>query len=276
MLIAFLIMLRELFEAALIVGVIALYMKRTGRVALLPAAWAGAALATLSCLGLGLALHVSGAEFPQREQELFEAIIAIVAVAVLTSMVFWMRRASRSIKVRLHDSVDAALGLRKGAAFALVGMVFLAVGREGLESVFFLLATIEQDVGIAVPIGAALGLLVAGAIGWGIYAGGMSLNLPGFFRWTGLAIVFVAAGLCAAALRSLHEAGYSNSLQQTAFDLSHVLPSDGILGTVPAGLFGYNDAPSVGEVLAYSAYLIPTLILFVLPPRRGRTAASVA
>lgn len=267
MLVPFLIMLREGIEAALIVGIVASYLGQTGRRRWLPAVWAGVLLASAICLALGLFLNATAAEFPQKEQELFEGIVALVAAAILTSMVFWMRKAARSIKGELHDRVDAALG--SGSGLALVGMVFLAVGREGLESVFFLLATFQQDVGAAAPAGALLGLACAVAIGFGIYYGGVRLDLRRFFRWTGVFIIFVAAGLLAGGLRALHEAGLWNHLQHTAFDLGHALPVDSPVGTVLAGILGYNDAPSIGEVALYLAYLLPALALFlgVRPPR---------
>ncbi len=150
-------------------------------------------------------------------------------------------------------------------------MVFFAFGREGLESVFFLLATFEQDVGIAALIGAVLGLLSAIAIGYGIYVGGVRLNMRHFFRWTGIFIVFVAAGLLARAVRVFHEAGLWNGLQGVAFDMSNILPADSAAGTVLAGILGYQDMPTVGEVIAYVAYLIPALLL-LLP--RGRLAST--
>ncbi len=267
MLIPFLIMLREGIEAALIVGIVASYLSQTGRSRLLPMVWAGVVLASVLCLALGVTLDLASAEFPQAQQELFEAVVGMIAVVILTSMVFWMRKAARSIKAKLHDSIDAALP-PGGSGLALVGMVFLAVGREGLESVFFLLATFKQDVGPAVPTGAVLGLLGAVALGYGVYRGGLRLNLRLFFRWTGVFIVFVAAGLLASAVRSLHEAGLWDGLQKTAFDLSAVLPNDSIAGTLLSGLFGYTDTPTVGEVIAYLGYLVPTLTLFSLAPRQ--------
>jgi high-affinity iron transporter len=267
MLIPFLIMLREGIEAALIVGIVASYLSQTGRSRLLPMVWAGVLLASVLCLALGIALDLASAELPQAQQELFEGVVAVVATVILTSMVFWMRKAARSIKAKLHDSIDTALH-PGGSGLALVGMVFLAVGREGLESVFFLLATFQQDVGPAVPAGAILGLLGAAAVGYGIYRGGVRLNLRLFFRWTGVFIVFVAAGLLASAVRSFHEAGLWDGLQKTAFDLSAVLPNDSIAGTLLAGLFGYTDTPTIGEVVVYLGYLLPTLALFVSAPRQ--------
>jgi high-affinity iron transporter len=275
MLIAFLIMLREGIEAALIVGIVASYLRQTGRQSMLPAVWGGVVLACLLCLGLGIGLNAVSAEFPQKEQELFEGIVALIAAGMLTSMVFWMRKAARSIKAQLHHAIDAATQPGGGAGFALVAMVFLAVGREGLESVFFLLATFQQDVGLAVPAGAILGLLGATGVGAAIYLGGVRLDLRRFFRWTGVFIVLVAAGLLASAVRAFHEAGLWNGLQETLFDLSHTLPTDSPVGAVLAGLLGYNDMPTLGEGIVYLAYLIPALLLFSFDrphPAAARTA----
>lgn len=270
MLVAFLIMLREGIEAALIVAIIAGYLRRTGRGDWMPAIWIGIAAAIGLCILLAVGLELAGAEFPQKQQELFEGAVALIAAGMLTSMVLWMRKAARSIKGTLHRSIDDALegGRRQGLALAVVA--FLAVGREGLESVFFLLATVQQDVGAQVPVGAALGLAVAIGIGVAIYQGGARIDLRRFFRWTGVFIIAVAAGLVAAALRSFHEAGLWNYLQAIAFDLTEILPADGVLGTALAGLFGYRDAPAVGEVLVYLAYLVPVLWLFLREPQPAR------
>jgi len=270
LLVAFLIMLREGIEAALIVGIVASYLRQTGRERALPAVWLGVALAVLLCTALGIALEAGGAEFPQKAQELFEGCVALLATVILASMVFWMGKAARSIKAQLHNSIDMAMGSGDRWGLGLATMAFLAVGREGLESVFFLIATVQQDVGIGVPIGAVLGLLCAFAFGVGIYRGSIRLNLRQFFRWTGVFIIFVAAGLLSGAVRAFHEAGLWNSLQGTAFDISDILPGDGLIGTLLGGIFGYQDAPTVGEVIAYLAFLVPALFLFF---RQGRKPA---
>lgn len=271
MLVAFLIMLREGIEAALIVGIIAGYLKTTGREGALPSVWFGVGLAVLLCTALGIALEAGGAEFPQKAQELFEGCVALLATAILASMVFWMGKVARSIKSQLHDSIDAAMQSGDRYGLGLAAMAFLAVGREGLESVFFLIATVQQDVGIGVPIGAALGLMCAFAFGVGIYRGGVKLNLRRFFRFTGVFIIFVAAGLLAGAVHAFHEAGLWNALQETAFDLSGILPGDGLIGTLLGGIFGYQDAPTVGEVTVYLGFLVPALLLFYM---QGRVPAA--
>lgn len=258
----FLIMLREGLEAALIVGIIAGYLRQTGRAALLPAVWIGIFLAAAAALFAGAALQLASASFPQKAQELAEALIGLVAVAVLVWMVFWMRRAARSIKGELHHSVDAAV---TGGTWALIGMVFLAVAREGLESVFFLLAIFQQSRDAAAPLGALLGVLVSAVLGWAIYAGALRLDLRRFFRWTGIFILLVAAGLLAGSVKALHEAGIWNGLQARVYDISHVLPETGPLGTVLAGILGYREAPTLGEAAVYAAFLAVTLFLFLRP-----------
>lgn len=273
MLVPFLIMFREGVEAALIVGIIATYLHQTGRSAWMPVVWIGILLALAMSLTVGAILQLLSAEFPQKAQELFEAIIGLIAVFVLTSMVFWMRKAARSIKVELHHSIDAAFQTPTHKGFGLILMVFFAVAREGLESVFFLLAAFQQSEGPAAPVGALLGVLLAAAVGYGIFKGGLKLNLRRFFRWTGVFILIIAAGILANSVMALHEAGIWNHFQAVVFDASDILPLDSTLGSVLAGVFGYIATPTVSEVVAYVAFLVPALILFLMPAS-GSVAAS--
>jgi len=260
-------MLREGIEAALVTSIIATYLKQTGRGAWLPAVWLGVLLAVALSLFVGAALQLVSAEFPQKAQELFEAIVGIVAVVVLISMVFWMRKAARSIAGEIQGAVDAAMAAPSGPAWALVGMAFFAVAREGLESVFFLQAIFQQSHGVMAPLGALLGLVAALIFGVVLYTGSVRINLRRFFRWTGAFILVVAAGLASASLRSLHEAGLWNHLQAQAYDLSDALPVSSVLGTVLSGIFNYHDAPSVGEVIVYIVFLVSTLVLYLKPTR---------
>lgn len=268
MLVPFLIMLREGIEAALIVGIIASYLKQTGRGEWMPAVWIGVFLAVALALFVGGGLELVSAEFPQKQQELFEGIVGLLAVAILSSMVFWMRKVARSIKHALHESLDAALAGSKNQTYALIAMVFFAVAREGLETVFFLLAVFQQSEGASAPLGALLGLILAVAVGFAIYSGSMRLNLSLFFRWTGLFILVVAAGILANSMQALHEAGVWNHLQTVVFDISATLPMDGPTGSVLAGMFGYQDAPTISTLSAYLIYLIFALVLFFMPHAR--------
>lgn len=273
---AFLIMLREGLEAALITGIVATYLTQTGRSAWLPAVWVGVFLAIALSLFVGAGLQFASASFPQKAQELFEGAVRAIAVVVLVWMVFWMRRAARSIKSELHGSIDAALSSASGQGWALTAMVFFAVAREGLESVFFLLAIFQQSSGPATPAAALAGVLIAVAAGYAIYVGGARLNLRIFFRWTGVFILFVAAGLLAGVLGNLHEAGLWNALQERAYDLSAVLPESSLLGVVLGGIFNYQEAPTVGQAIAYVAFLTVTFFFFLRPAPALRSQLQAA
>jgi len=272
MLVPFLIMLREGIEAALIVGIVAGYLHQSGRGDLMPAVWVGVLLAAALSLFAGAGLQWFAAEFPQKQQELFEGMVGLAAVVLLTSMVFWMRKAARSFQGRMHASIDQALARGGGQAWALIGMVFLAVAREGLESVFFLLAIFQQSTRWEAPAGALAGIAVSVAVGYGLYSGSVRLDLRRFFRLTGIFILLVAAGLLAGVLRKLHEAGVWNHLQQVVFNLGDTLPMDGPLGAVLSGLLGYQAAPVLGEVIVYTAFLTISLVVFLRPAPPARPA----
>ncbi|MCP1660135.1 iron uptake transporter permease EfeU [Neisseria perflava] len=263
MLIVFLIMLREGIEAALIVGIVAGFLKQSGHSNLMPKVWLGVVAAALLCLAAGWGIHTATGEIPQKQQEFVVGVLGLVAVAMLTYMVLWMKKAARNMKRQLEQSVQAALNQGKGQGWALVTMAFLAVAREGMESVFFLLAVFQQSQTWAMPLGAVLGLLAAVIIGALIYQGGMRLNLAKFFRWTGVFLIIVAAGLVAGSLRALHEAGVWNYLQDIVFDSSTYLHEDSPLGVLLGGFFGYTDHPTEGEVWAWLLYLVPVMVWFL-------------
>lgn len=267
MFVPFLIMLREGLEAALIVSLIASYLKRTQRGQWLGVMWIGVFLAAALCLGLGIFINETTGEFPQKEQELFEGVVAVIAVLILTYMVFWMRKVARNVKGELEQAVDKALKRGGNQSWALILMVFFAVAREGLESVFFLLAAFGQDLGVWPPLGAMLGLATAVVLGFLLYWGGIRLNLGAFFRWTSLFILLVAAGLAAGAIRAFHEAGLWNHFQAVAFDLSQVLSTHSLFGTLLESVFGYQEAPTVSEVAVWLIYLLPALAIFFMPTR---------
>jgi len=267
MFISFLIMLREGFEASLIVGILASYLVQTGRRSALPSVMAGVTAAIVVSVIVGIIITITGSEFPQAEQEMFESAVGLFAVFMLISMVFWMRKVGRTIKKELHDKVDAALQKAHSTnwSWALFATAFLVTGREGLEAVVFMIAILQQSTDATVFIGGALGLVCAAILGYAVFKGGMKLNMRAFFRWTGVFIILVAGGLLSGVLVHLHEAGVFNLFQTQAFDLSSVLPSDSLLGVLLGGMFGYRDAPTVGELGIYLIFTIPALILFLMP-----------
>ena len=270
---AFFIALREGLEAALIVGIVAAYLVRIERRDALPGVLAGVGAALALSLGVGIAVVATIGRLPLVVQETVEGLAAVIAVVVLGWMLFWMRRQGRAIKGDLERGVDHALAA--GSMAALAGLAFVAVAREGLETVLFLFA-IGTSSGPAIQtLGAALaGLAVAVGIGWAIFAAGVRIDLRRFFTITGVVLIFVSAGLLAFAIHEFGEAGWIANTG-TAFDLSAVLPVSSPLGALLSGLFGYRSAPTPLEVIVYVAYLVPVLYLF-LWGGRARSAGTAA
>ena len=262
MLATFFLMLREGLEAALIVGIIAAYLVKIGRRDALSKVAVGVVAAVGLSIAIGLIVTLTIQRLPLVLQETLEGLAAVLAVGVLTWMLFWMRRQGRLLKGELERGVDTAL--TQGSTLALVVLAFLAVIREGVETVLFMIPILSfQGTGIDIVLGGVLGLAVALAFGWAIFFAGIRINLRRFFTITGAILIFVAAGLVAFAIHEFGEAGLIANTG-VAFDLNRVLPDNGPVGSVLRGLFGYRSAPTPLEVVAYLAYLIPVLFLFVI------------
>jgi high-affinity iron transporter len=261
MLATFFLMLREGLEAALIVGIVAAYLVKIGRRDALPKVALGVAAAIGLSVGIGLLVTMTIQRLPVVVQETLEGIAAVLAVGVLTWMLFWMRRQGRALKGELEHGVD--LAITEGTTLALVGLAFVAVIREGVETVLFLIPILSfNGTGIDIVLGGIIGLAVAAAFGWAIFVAGVRVNLRRFFTVTGTVLIFVSAGLVAFAIAEFGEAGFFANAG-AAFDLNAVLPDRGPLGSVLRGLFGYRSAPTPLELFGYVAYLVPVLILFI-------------
>ncbi len=260
--------LREGLEAALIVGIIAAFLKRNGK-SLLPM-WVGVGAALVASVAVGVVLMVIEEALPQAAQEGMESIIGLIAVCFVTSMIVWMAHHARGMKKELE--AEAGEALREGTAWALAGMAFLAVLKEGFETSVFLLATFQAstDAGLA-ALGAVIGVVGAAAIGVGIYVGGIKLDLGRFFRWTAVFLILVAAGLVLTMLRTAHEAGWIVAGQQRTLDLSWLAPSGSIQAALITGVLGIPGDPRLVEIVGWVAYLVP-MALFMFWPRRHRPA----
>jgi high-affinity iron transporter len=275
MLPTFVIGLREGVEASLIVGIVAAFLKQQGRRDALRLMWAGVVAAVLLCTGIAVALQILDRELPDRQQEQLETIVALVAVAMVTFMIVWMRRHARGLAAQLRE--DAAGALARGSAWALVGMAFFAVVREGIETAVFLLAAFQASGdSTSAGLGALLGILVACLVGWGIYRGGVHLNLARFFRITAVALVLVAAGLVMSAIHTAHEAAWLNGLQAQAADLSWAVRPGSVQSSLLTGVLGLQPQPTVGEALGWFCYLVPMLVFVLWPNRPRRQTAPPA
>jgi iron uptake system component EfeO len=220
------------------------------------------------CVAVAIGLEIVGSALPQKQQEGMETVIGVIAVAAVTYMIVWMRSHARGLKGALQANARTALA--SGSAGALVAMAFLAVLREGFETSVFLLAVFQDATdSAAAGAGAVLGLATALAIGYALYRGGLRINLQRFFRFTGVVLALVAAGLVSLAVHTAHEAGWWNGLQGTPVDLSGVVEPGTVHGALLTGMLGLQPNPTTGEILAYLLVGVP-LLLFVLWPVGGR------
>lgn len=264
--------LREGVEAALIVSIILAYLARTGNRRSFGWIWIGTVVAIALSLGAGIALFVTIGELTTPAEQIFEATAMLLAAAVVTWMLFWMRRTAANIRGELHAGIDRAL--TNGSLWGLSALAFTAVIREGLETALFLLGQVtaasQAEAGAVSTLGgAAIGLLAAGLIGYGLYRGARVLDLRTFFTWTGIGLIFIAAGLVANAMHELIEVNVIGIGTAIAFDIGAVLPheADGgnLLGQLLRAVFGYHSAPEWAMLIAWVGYLLSVLWLYTRP-----------
>ena len=273
--------LREGVEAALILAIICAYLAKTGNQRYFPNVFVGAGLALGLSAIIGIVLFATVGSFNEPYEQLFEGLTMILAASVVTWMLFWMRRQAASVRGELHAAVDRALD--NGSVSALVVLAFIAVIREGIETSLFLTgqasaASTDGGAG-AVLLGAIIGLAIAALIGVGFYKGSRRINLATFFRWTGVALVFIAAGLLSHAVHEFIEIGLINVGTQTLFDVSAILPHEGdgsVIGQMLRALFGYTSTPEVATFAVWLTYIVVVLTLFLRPVKRPPAPAPVA
>lgn len=263
--------LREGLEAALIVGIVAAFVRRNG--GSVKPVWVGVMLAITLSIAVGVVLDLISASLPQAQQEGMETVIGAVAVAMVTFMIAWMNGHARGLKKELE--ADAGRALRSGSVGALALMAFLAVLREGFETSVFLLAAFQSSSSTwAAGIGALIGIVLSVLIGYGIYRGGVRINLGRFFSVTGVFLVLVAAGLVMSSLRTAHEAGWLRVGQARTVNLSWLAPNGSAQGALITGVLGIPPDPRVVEVLGWLLYLVPVMTIVLWPKSRHLTAVQ--
>jgi len=265
--------LREGVEAALIVSIVLAYLAKTGNQRYFGRIWTGVVAALGVSVGIGLILWVTIGGLEEPAEQVFEGLAMLLAAAVVTWMLFWMRRTSANIRGELHAGIDRAL--TEGGAWALSILAFTAVIREGVETSLFLLGQVtaasDAEVGaLSTLIGALIGLVIAVGIGFAFYRGAQVINLRTFFRWTGIALIFIAAGLLSHAVHEFVEIGLITVGTSTAFDISSILPheGDGFLATIGQllrAMFGYTSNPEWITLLTWLAYVVVVMFLYLRP-----------
>jgi high-affinity iron transporter len=269
MLTAFFVMLREGFEAALIVAILYAYLRKVSRRDLVPAMWHGVLGAAVLSVGAGMAIHVAVDGLEGAARLLSFAVVSAVAVVVLTWMIFWMRRHARAIKGELQGSLDEAMARTGRIRWAVTAAAFVAVLREGLEAALFMIATATTQDGGRVLAGALAGLLVACGLGWAVVLGGRRMPMRPFFQVTGVVLVLFAGGLLARAVMFLQAAGDLPIVRDAVYDLTSVrwLTDDSEVGRFLAAMLGWDPRPSIEQLGAYLLYVVVVGWLFLRNPR---------
>jgi len=263
---SFLITLREGLEASLILAILLTYLKKTGRWADARYVWSGTATAVGVCLVAGIAIFVALDGLNGKVEYAVEGFIALFAMAVLTHMIFWMRSHARTLGKELRDKVDESVG----SALAIIA--FAAVAREGLETVLFLLsAETESASGSQVVVGGVIGLVLSIIIGFAVYRSGNRLNLRTFFNVTAVLLLLFAAGLAGKAVHELRELiGWESGwLVSSAWSLESGVWATGTFYDFMRGLFGWHRSPENIRVIAYFAYLVPVVALYLRGDSNG-------
>lgn len=293
MLATFLIGLREGLEAALVVGILVAYLGRLGRRDVLPRLWAGVGLAVALALAIGAVLTFGAYELTFVAQEMIGGLLSLLAVGMVTWMIFWMQRAGRTMKATLEGGIDRAL--THGGLWALVAIGFVSVAREGIETTLLLWSMVQSfgDAPAAL-LGALLGLAAAVVAGTLIARGAVRLDLRRFFAWTGGFLVVVAAGVLAYAVMDLQEAGAlpgpftaAAPVDPTsgavavgaaafpfgwAFDLTGMIPPDSAVAAILQATIGFMPRMTWLQVVAWSLYLVVVGILFARGLRAARAS----
>ncbi|GDX14871.1 iron permease [Actinomycetes bacterium] len=268
---SFLITLREGLEASLILAILLTYLKKTGRWADARYVWSGTATAVGVCLVAGIAIFVALDGLNGKVEYAVEGFIALFAMAVLTHMIFWMRSHARTLGKELRDKVDESVG----SALAIIA--FAAVAREGLETVLFLLsAETESASGSQVVVGGVIGLVLSIIIGFAVYRSGNRLNLRTFFNVTAVLLLLFAAGLAGKAVHELRELiGWESGwLVSSAWSLESGVWATGTFYDFMRGLFGWHRSPENIRVIAYFAYLVPVVALYLRGDSDGSPAPT--
>lgn len=274
----FVITLREGVEAALVIGIVLACLRQAKRTSL--SLWvflglaAGIAVSALVGLLFGWMISLLGAASPAAEP-LLEGIFSLVAIVMLSWMLIWMTQQARSLKSTIESTMTTTLH-QQGAAWGVFSLIFIAVLREGFETVVFILAKVQQ--GILPTVGAVTGLLAAAGIGLLLFRWGVKLNLRLFFQVMGLLLLLVVAGLVVSALGHFDTvmqtlAGQNRASESLCFyyerftrspscilgpqvwNFSRVLPDDQFPGLLLSALFGYTQRLYQVQAISYLVFL---------------------
>jgi high-affinity iron transporter len=261
---AFVTLLREGFEATLLIAIVLAYLVKIGRKEDFRQVWYGVGAAVAVSLVAAGALFVTAGELEGTAEYVFEGTAMWVAVGFLTYMVLWMRRESRTVAQSIRRGVDSAV--EQGSRLALISLVFVMVVREGIETGLFIFGITQTSSPLQVALGAVLGIAAAVALGYAVYAGGKRINLGTFFKVTGVLLILVAAGLLAHGVAEFQEAGLLPELVPL-WNVSGapIVGEGGLVSELLTALFGWDPEANLLEFVAWVVYLLGVGYAFLRP-----------
>ena len=259
MLSSFFISFREGLEAFLIIGIIISYLYKISEKRFIKHVIFGALLAIVLSIGLAYMFELILGGFEGKVEQIFEGSVMLLAVVVLTYMIFWMNNQAKKIKSDIEISVENSID--KGRIFSLFFLGFIVVLREGAETVLFFRAISSQVSSRGLIIGGIIGIISSIILALIFFVLTIKVNLSLFFKITGILIMFIAAGLLSTSLHEFQEAKIIPVIKESVYDISNFISSDSITGGILKSLFGYNPSPSLLEIIVYLAYISLILIL---------------
>jgi high-affinity iron transporter len=265
-----LIGLREGLEAGIIVMILIAFLVKSDRRDALKWVWLGVGAAVLMTVAVFLTIQYGAYTVTGLAAEAIAGVASLLAVAIVTSMVLWMRKAAASMSGELRAGMSKALETGAAAVFALA---FLAVGREGVETALFMVGFAEAETSWPL-LGLLIGVLAATAIACGMYAGAVRINLAKFFTYTGIFLIFVAAGVLSYGIGAMQTVGWLPGLGSKAFDISAAFNWSAWYGEIIQGVFNVTPTPTVLQLSCWLAYLVIVLALFLRPTRTAPKPAT--
>lgn len=256
--------LREGIEAALVIGIILAYLTKIGQTSLRRYVYMGTGIAVAASVVAAVLFAVFVGKFEETTAGMiFEGVAAILAVVVLTSMILWMMNAAKNIRKHVEQRIDVLVDRRH--VMGLASLAFIAVFREGVETVLFMAGLAGFSTTSDAATGVGVGILLAALVGYGLFAASWKINLKRFFQTTGLFLIIIAAGLFALGVHELQDAGVLPWLSGRTYNLSETFPDSEAnpVGFLLRGLIGYNDNPTWLEAVAYFAYWAFTALVYL-------------
>ncbi|CAN5591910.1 FTR1 family protein [soil metagenome] len=256
-----LIGVREGLEAGIVVTILLAFLVKSERRDALKWVWIGVGAAIVMTVAVFLGIQYGESTISGLAAEAIAGVASLVAVAIVTTMVLWMKKAAASMSGELRSDMSRAL---ESGGWAVLALAFLAVGREGVETALFMVGFAEAQSHWPL-IGLIVGVLIAVAIAYGMYVGAVRINLAKFFKYTGIFLIVVAAGIFSYGIHALQTVNWLPGLASQAFDVSSWFNWSSWYGEVIQGIFNITPTPSVLQLIGWATYLVLVLAMFLRP-----------